>query len=85
MTEARATLKDLGVGQQDVLVWITKKKPEIDHLTLATRWRNAWGCKNADPEFTELVEQAAENFRKQKETSRKRLGQQRLRAKPEHQ
>ncbi|MBO0953257.1 hypothetical protein [Fibrella forsythiae] len=61
MREARASLPE-GVGQQDVLVFITAVNSEIDRLIYATRWRNAWSSKVSDPEFTQLVEQAAEHF-----------------------
>lgn len=62
MAKARAVLKELNIGQQDVLVWITDQKSTIDRLTYATRWRNAWLGKVADPEFTELVENATNHF-----------------------
>ena len=63
MIEARKLLKELDIGQQAVLMWITQRCPAIDRLTLYTRWKNAWSAKNADPEFTDLVEKAANYFR----------------------
>lgn len=62
MIEARKLLKELRVGQQDVLIWITQQRPAINQLTFYTRWKNAWSAKNADPEFTDLVEQATKHF-----------------------
>lgn len=82
MVEARAKLKDLQIGQQDVLVFVAEANPALDRLTFITRWKNAWVGKNSDPEFTELVEKAAAHFADQKEKMQKRLGQQRLRATP---
>lgn len=77
MRSARKEIPE-GVGQQDVLVWVATQNPELDRLTNATRWRNAWLNRVADPEFTVLVEQAATHFKEKKETSRKRLSRQKL-------
>lgn len=67
-----------GVGQQDVLIWITAQKPELDRLTNATRWHNAWVCRVGDPEITTLVEQAAAHFKTTRKETRTRLSRQKL-------
>ena len=41
MMSARKNLPE-AIGQQDVINWIATENPELDRLTNATRWRNAW-------------------------------------------
>jgi len=77
MVAARKAIPE-GVGQQDVLVWVATQNPELDKLTNATRWRNAWLSRVADPEITVLVEQAAAHFNEKNQASRKRLSRQKL-------
>ncbi|MGA0558315.1 hypothetical protein ACO2Q8_16770 [Larkinella sp. VNQ87] len=58
MEEAKKRLPD-EMGQQKVLEAVVKLAPELDKLTNANRWRNAWFLHAGDPQFTELVEQVA--------------------------
>ena len=77
MMAARKNLPE-AIGQQDVINWIAIENPGLDRLTNATRWRNAWLGRVADPEITQLVEKAATYFNaKAKETS-DRLKRQKL-------
>lgn len=77
MATARKNLPD-AIGQQDVINWVVTENPDLDRLTNATRWRNAWLGRVADPEITQLVERAAIHFQaKAKETS-DRLKRQKL-------
>jgi hypothetical protein len=50
------------IGQQDVVAWVVEQQPDLNKLTNATRWRNAWLSRVADPEITQLVELAADHF-----------------------
>lgn len=77
MRTARKSLPD-GVGQQDVIEWVTMKYPALDRLTVASRWRNAWLARVADPEITQAVEKAAAHFIDEKEATTKRLKRQKL-------
>jgi hypothetical protein len=77
MRAARKNLPE-AVGQQDVLAWLVTKNPALDRLIYATRWRNAWNCKNADPEFTILVEAAATHFVEKAKSTSNRLSRQKL-------
>lgn len=78
MHAARQSLPD-EIGQQDVLNWIATQKPELDRLTYATRWRNAWLGRVADPEFTRLVEESVKFFKQQQAEKSQRLKRQNLR------
>ncbi|MBD2700098.1 hypothetical protein IC229_05595 [Spirosoma sp. BT702] len=77
MAIARKSLPK-GIGQQKVLDWITTQNPSIDRLTFYTRWHNAWLQKAADPEFTQLVEQAVQHFKTEEVSKRNRLRGQKL-------
>ncbi|MCK8492930.1 hypothetical protein M0L20_13765 [Spirosoma sp. RP8] len=61
MLDAKKRLPE-SVGQQAVMEYVAEKAPELDKLTNATRWHNAWLGRVADPEFTDLVEKAASHF-----------------------
>jgi hypothetical protein len=67
-----------GIGQQDVLIWIVAQQPELDRLTNANRWHNAWLGRVADPEITVLVEQAATHYQTKQKETRQRLSRQKL-------
>ncbi|WP_152126104.1 hypothetical protein [Rudanella paleaurantiibacter] len=67
-----------GIGQQDVLVYISQFFPDLDRLTYATRWRNAWLGRVADPELTTAVEKAAEHYIQLKAKASKRLSRQKM-------
>ena len=77
MLAARQELPD-GIGQQDVINWISTENPELDRLTNATRWRNAWLGRVADPEITQLVEKAAIHFKAKDKATGDRLKRQKL-------
>jgi hypothetical protein len=77
MSTARSDLPE-GIGQQDVLNWITSENPELDRLTNATRWRNAWLKRVADPEITLLVEKASIHFKEKSRIKKERLSRQKL-------
>ncbi|GAB3767660.1 hypothetical protein GCM10028818_00870 [Spirosoma horti] len=77
MLVARQSLPD-GIGQQDVINWVVLQNPELDRLTYATRWKNAWLGRVADPEFTRLVEESVKFFQKQKANQTNRLKRQNL-------
>jgi len=77
MHVARRSLPD-GVGQQDVIIWVVGQNPELDRLTYACRWRNAWLGRVADPEFTRLVEESVKYFNQQKANRIKRIRKQNL-------
>ncbi|GAB3803338.1 hypothetical protein GCM10028819_33090 [Spirosoma humi] len=66
------------IGQQDVINWVVSKNPELDRLTYATRWRNAWLGRVADPEFTRLVEESVKFFKQQQAEKTNRLKRQNL-------
>ncbi|GAB3892267.1 hypothetical protein GCM10028803_04910 [Larkinella knui] len=63
MNAAKKKLPE-GIGQQDVIKELTVLAPHLDTLTNATRWRNAWFMKSADPEFTKLVELIVKSLEK---------------------
>jgi hypothetical protein len=50
------------IGQQDIIERVIVLAPELDTLANATRWRNAWQMKVADPEITMAVERAVEQL-----------------------
>ena len=77
MKAARSELP-IGIGQQDVLLWITQENPGLDKLTNATRWRNAWLQRVADPEFTVLVEKSVPYFKAKYSDMRNCLARMRL-------
>lgn len=77
MRVARESLPQ-SVGQQDVIVFVCETNPELNRLTYATRWRNAWVGRVADPEFTMAVEKAAEHFKAQHKQTANRLRRQGL-------
>jgi hypothetical protein len=77
MRAARERLPE-GVGQQPVMEYVVGEAPHLDRLTLASRWRNAWLSRVADPEITQLVEKAADHFEDKEQTARKRLRRQKL-------
>lgn len=77
MATARAGLPE-NVGPQRVIEVITKLKPSIDTLLHAERFRRAWLGRAADPEFTVLVEEAADHYKKLKTKTAKRLSRQKL-------
>jgi hypothetical protein len=81
MKEARKNLPD-SIGQQDVIVYVTTHYPDLNKLTLASRWRNAWLGRAADPEITKAVEQAAVYFQTVHTETAERLKRQKL-AKPQ--
>ncbi|GAB3255917.1 hypothetical protein GCM10027347_17390 [Larkinella harenae] len=51
------------LGQQDVVKAVAELAPELNKLTNANRWRNAWFMHAGDPQFTELVEQVVESLK----------------------
>lgn len=77
MASTRRSLPD-AIGQQDVIIWVVTEKPDLDRLTNATRWRNAWLGRVADPEITQLVEKAAVHFNAEAKDTSNRLKRQKL-------
>jgi hypothetical protein len=77
MKVARGRLPE-ATGQQTVIEYVVGEAPHLDRLTLASRWRNAWLGRVADPEITQLVEKAADHFEVKEQTTRQRLKRQKL-------
>lgn len=77
MSTARKALPT-GIGQQDVIQYVTEKYPALDSLLFATRWRNAWLGRVADPEITGAVEAAAIHFKARQQETASRLKRQGL-------
>ena len=77
MAKAKADRPTM-IGQQKIIEKVVEFQPDLDRLTLATRWHNAWTLHTADPEITILVERAVAFYKaKAKETSN-RLARQKL-------
>ena len=66
------------VGMQMILQKVVEYNPDIDRLTFATRWHNAWNLRVADIEFTLLVERAVAHYIEKSDTTSKRLSRQKL-------
>lgn len=69
-----------GVGKQAIIVKVVEYNPDLDRLTLATRWHNAWNANTADPELTLLVEKAVKYFNEKHNATRNRLSRQKLKS-----
>jgi hypothetical protein len=66
------------VGKQLIIEKVVEYDPEIDRLTNATRWHNAWNLRVADPEITLLVERAVAYYKAKEKGSSNRLNRHKL-------